>query len=93
MGRNRIDPILWLLFLGIVFFSGMLLYVEHTFPSDGQLFVVVSGLLTSFSGAFFMRVKPNVPPIASDSIEHPVKAVTETKTVVTAPDPKTDTKP
>jgi len=85
MGSQKIDPILWLLFLGMAFFSGMLIYVEHVFPTDGQLFMVVSGMLTSFSGAFFMRVKPQAPPAAGDSIEHPVKAITETKTTVTAP--------
>lgn len=87
MGTQKIDPILWLLFLGMAFFSGMLLYVEHAFPTDGQLFVVVSGMLTSFSGAFFMRVKPQAPPAAGDQIEHPTKVATKTETVVTAPEP------
>jgi hypothetical protein len=35
-----------------------LIYVEKAFPNDGQIFQVISGLVTGFAGAFFMRVKP-----------------------------------
>lgn len=47
-----------LLFVGMIFFTGMLFAAEKWFPADGQMFQVVAGLLTGFSGAFFMRVKP-----------------------------------
>jgi len=55
--KERIDRVLYLLFAGMVFFSIMLLYVEHFFKDDGQLFQVVSGLITGFAGAFFTRLK------------------------------------
>lgn len=58
---KRIDPVLLLLMFGLIFFTGILIFVEHFFPSDGQVFQVVSGVLTAFSGAFFMRVKPQTP--------------------------------
>jgi len=56
--QDKIEPVVLLLFLGMVIFTGVLLGCEHFFPMDGQLFQVFAGLLTGFSGAFFMRVKP-----------------------------------
>jgi hypothetical protein len=45
----------------MVFFCGVLIFCEHFFPMDGQIFQVIAGLLSGFSGAFFMRVKPTKP--------------------------------
>jgi hypothetical protein len=53
-----IDPIDKMLLFGIVFFTGVLIYIARWAPQDGQTFQVVSGLLTGFSGAFFARLKP-----------------------------------
>ena len=52
------EPVVLLLFIGMVFFCGVLIFCEHFFPMDGQIFQVIAGLLSGFSGAFFMRVKP-----------------------------------
>ena len=65
---RRIDPTLLLLFYGLIFFTGILIFVEHFFTSDGQVFQVISGVLTGFAGAFFGRMKPGN--------EHPGEAVT-----------------
>lgn len=51
-----VEPILYLLFLGIVIFAVMLFAADFVFKDDGQVFQVIAGLLTAFSGAFFMRV-------------------------------------
>jgi hypothetical protein len=57
-GHEKVEPVVLLLFLGMVIFAGLLFVSEKFFPSDGQFFQVIAGLLTGFSGAFFMRVKP-----------------------------------
>jgi hypothetical protein len=57
---SKIDPILKLLFIGIVFFTLVLFAAEKWFTNDGQIFQVVSGLLTGFSGAFFMGIKKDL---------------------------------
>jgi hypothetical protein len=56
--KQRLEPVELLLMGGIVFFTICLFISERFFPSDGQIFQVVSGLLTGFGGAFLMRVKP-----------------------------------
>lgn len=54
----RIEPVLLLLTILVLAFCGMLFAAEHWFVSDSQLFQVISGLVTGFSGALLMRVKP-----------------------------------
>ncbi len=63
MGKQdwRIDPVLLLLFTGMIFFTSVLIGVEHFFSSDGQLFQVISNIDAGFVGAFFMRVNPKTP--------------------------------
>ena len=55
----KVDKILYLLFAGIVIFSVLLIFVEKFFMSDGQMFQVMAGVLTAFSGAFFGRINPS----------------------------------
>lgn len=55
---TSMEPVLILLFVGILFFTGMLFVADKWYPNDGQLFQVVSGLLTAFGGAFMTRIKP-----------------------------------
>ena len=52
-----IEPIMYMLFGGMVFFTAILIGIEVWFKDDGQVFQVVAGLLTGFSGAFFGRLK------------------------------------
>lgn len=58
MLQNKIDRTLFLLFFGMVFFVFVLIFVEYFFKDDGQMFQVISGLVTGFAGAFFGRMKP-----------------------------------
>ena len=66
-----IDAVDKLLFLGIVFFTFVLLAIARFQPNDGQTFQIIGGLLTGFSGAFFARMKPKAdtptPPTAGDT--------------------------
>jgi cytochrome c biogenesis protein CcdA len=82
MNPNRIEPVLLLLATMIVFFTVLLLGSAHYFPNDGQTFQVISGLLTGFSGAFLMRVKPTSKKdddiAAGGSVTSVVQETTET---------------
>lgn len=55
---SHVEPVVILLFLGMLFFTGILIFCDKFFPMDGQIFQVVASLLSGFSGAFFMRIKP-----------------------------------
>ena len=61
----KVDKILYLLFAGIVIFSILLIFVEKFFMSDGQMFQVMAGVLTAFSGAFFGRINPSQKSVDS----------------------------
>lgn len=76
---KQIDPILMLLFSGILFFTGILFISEHYYPMDGQIFQVISGLLTGFSGAFFMGIKNQLGP---PEPKPPIKSQETTSTIV-----------
>lgn len=58
-GAPKAEPIerlMYLLFAGILIMLGILIWIEYRFPNDGNLFQVIAGLLTAFSGAFFGRM-------------------------------------
>ena len=59
-----------LLFIGILFFTILLITMSKWSPTDGQTFQVISGLLTAFSGAFFARINPQ-SRVAPPPTEHP----------------------
>ncbi len=54
----KIEPVLRLLAVMVVFFTLLLFVAEKLFPNDGQIFQVISGLLAGYGGALLMRVKP-----------------------------------
>ncbi len=56
--QYRVEPIVYLLFAAVVFFTLLLVAISKWSPNDGQTFQVVSGLVTGFAGALLMRVKP-----------------------------------
>lgn len=78
---RSLEPVLVLLVVMVVFFTGCAFAAEHFFGSDEGFFQVISGLLTGFSGALLMRVKP---PAKVDDIHPPppggtsISSVTET---------------
>ena len=53
---KSIDPELLLLFVGIWLGVGVLIYVEHFFKDDGQVFQVLASVTAGFAGAFFGRI-------------------------------------
>lgn len=55
---RRIEPVLVMLFSAVIFFTLLLIAVAKFLSMDGQAFQVISGLVTGFSGALLMRVKP-----------------------------------
>jgi len=58
MKSPEIEPIILLLAALLIFFTAALFVSEKLFPQDGQIFQVISGLLTGIGGALMMRVKP-----------------------------------
>ncbi len=56
---ERIEPIVWMLAALIIFFAVLMVGISRWAPNDGQTFQALVGLLTTFSGAFVMRVKPS----------------------------------
>jgi len=54
----HIDPVLLLLFFGMMVFTGILIFVEWRFKDDGQIFQVISSLVAGFAGAFFAKLDP-----------------------------------
>ncbi len=79
--EHKLEPIVLLLFVGMLFWTGMLFICQKFYPDDGQIFQVISGLLTGFSGAFFMRIKPR-------GAEPPPPDTTTTSVSVTTPPAK-----
>lgn len=53
----KMDPILQLLFIGMIFFALLLVAVDKFFASDGQMFQVIANVLSGFVGAFFAKIK------------------------------------
>lgn len=56
--REPVESVLLLLAGLMIFFTVVLIGCEIKFKDDGQVFQVISGLLTGISGAFLMRIKP-----------------------------------
>ncbi len=74
--------VLKLLIFCVVFSVVCLFACEHFYPNDGQMFQVIAGLVTGFSGAFLMFIRnklgiPEPPPPGSQRT-----TVTGTSTVV-----------
>lgn len=80
---GKVEPIVLLPFGAMVFFTGCLFAAEKWFNSDGQIFQVISGLLTGIAGAFLMRVKPSnaeKPPAIEDPARASVTTITQETT-------------
>lgn len=75
--EGKIEPIVLLLFFGMVFFTGAAFAAEHWYQSDGAFFQVMSNLLSGVTGAFLMRVKPQAGK-GDQPIEDPAASSTTT---------------
>ena len=83
---EKVDYVLFLLFAGMLMFAGLLFVCDVWFKDDAQLFQVIAGLLTGFSGSFFTRLKPKEPTvIPPTSLTSTVQETTVSKTVVPPP--------
>lgn len=81
---QKFDRTLLLLFVGIILFTMILFASEIWFMSDSQMFQVIAGVLTAFTGAFFGRIKPAAEvPTNVSATSSPGKS---TATITTAPD-------
>lgn len=56
--NNRLDAVVILLTGLVMFFSGVLIWIAVYLKSDGQTFQIIASLVTGFSGALLMRIKP-----------------------------------
>lgn len=83
----KIDPVLLLLFVGITIFTGVMIWVDHAFHDDGQIFQVCSGLVTGFAGAFFTRLKPRSDAEEKGGVTASVEKTTVVSTTAT-PEPR-----
>ena len=77
------DPTLRLLFIGMVFFTAVLIFVEYRFQTDAQVFQVVASLVAGFSGAFFGRINPHTPPDPGTT-----QTTVSTSTIKVPPEPE-----
>ncbi len=75
ISSNKIEPIVLLLVFLVIFFSVVLVGVAVFLSSDGQTFQIIAGLVTGFSGALLMRVKPRT----SESEVGPDSTLTRTR--------------
>lgn len=85
---RNVDPILVLLAWLILICLGAMIFVTWLFHDDGQIFQVVSGLLTGFAGGFLLRVKPS-----SQKADAQVEGGTETSSTITKTVSSSEDKP
>lgn len=60
--KDSLDPIIKLLFVGMIFFTFVVIACAHFFPDDGQVFQVFSSLLGGFGGSLWTRISPSKKP-------------------------------
>ncbi len=84
---NKIEPIVLLLCSLVIFYTICLVVVAKLMSSDGQTFQIIAGLVTGFSGALLMRVKPRgtTPDESADSVPSSVRKVENVHTETTIP--------
>src|SRR4051812_44212317 len=61
LNRLGLEPVLVLLFVGILIFAATLIAVDILLPKEGEVFTTMAALLSGFSGAFFGRINPTTP--------------------------------
>lgn len=82
--EGKIEAVVGLLFVGVMLTLLLLFAAEKLFPNDGQIFQVVSGVITTFLGALAAKIDPRKGP---PSVDHPqsVSTTTVTQEPVKAP--------
>ena len=92
---EKIDRVLFLLFAGMVFYTVVLIFCEHYFMQDGQMFQVIAGVLAGFGGCFFGRIMPSSKPhsLAPGTTEATLRVEPPTPVIPADPLPGPDPKP
>lgn len=55
---ETLDPVLKLLFAGLFGAVAVALLCNWWWPNDGQVFMLIAGIVGGFQGSFFTRLKP-----------------------------------
>lgn len=79
----KMDPILQLLFIGMIFFALLLVAVDKFFASDGQMFQVIANVLSGFVGAFFAKIKTDPSASTTDTVAHTLPTSSPTPNSIT----------
>ena len=80
----RDEKTLIMLAAGTLFFTGVTLFVSYTRPNDGQLYTLFGTMVSGFSSALLLHLKPNTaPPPPGSTTVADVHQVTQTP-----PDPE-----
>ena len=58
--QGKIEPIVMLLFSGMIFFTIMLVVVDRLFPMETQAFDVIRDVITTLLGALILKINPAV---------------------------------
>lgn len=88
--RTGIEPVLLLLSALLMFFTVLLFCSSSLYPTDGQIFQVISGLVTGFAGALLMRVKPRTAAEETPPGMEPIQSRTDTSSTVISEKKKQD---
>jgi len=78
--EGKIEAVVLLLFMGVMVSLGFVFLAEKFFPNDGQLFQVVSGVISVFLGALAARIDPRKATTAATGVSDPA---TSSTTVIT----------
>lgn len=54
---GKVEPVVWLLFFGTIFFAGLTILISKWSPNDGQTFQVVSNMAAGFFSCLMLRIR------------------------------------
>lgn len=86
--EGKIEAVVGLLFVGVMIGLVFLFVAERWFPNDGQIFQVVSGVVTTFLGALAAKIDPRkATGTTGTTVDHSqsVSTTTVTQETVKAP--------
>ena len=59
----KIEPVVLLLTILLIFFTGTLFLAEWWFKADGQFYQTIAGLVTGIGGALLLRITGHTNPV------------------------------
>jgi hypothetical protein len=54
---TSVDGVMWMLYVGILFYTLLMMATYKVFEQDMMVFAIMSNVLSNFTGAFFMHIK------------------------------------